>query len=499
MDIQVVEVKDSPASTTQKSSNFGVGIEMLMNDKKLNEGNKSDNEGNSIKIEEITNLENELNSLTDNLEDNNAPTKLNIFSDPLPSSSGPIKLSTLSPKNTFKVRETETEPESVNVSFEPSLIDKKPGFTDKKHGFLDKMKNMIPGVKKESTWDGFKTYSDIPIDTNSEKLSETMSKEEKNKKKFEYLRKLEELERKGVNLSKKYSMESNLDEMIGEYETHVEERERKNSVKFQGKLLMAAITGLEFLNNKFDPFDLKLDGWAENVNEGIDDYDEIFAELHTKYQSKAKMAPELKLLFQLGGSAVMLHMTNTMFKSSLPGMDDIMRQNPELMQQFTRAAVDSMSEKRPGLSSFMGGMMDEEEPPTTSRSTKSFQKMTQERNEVIPPSTTSNMNANRNEFRKFDDAEDLTDTFGDLSSPLKKRPEMKGPGNINDILSGLKMKSGVTSSTVAVEKNNNDIDETGSTISLDDFKSIQQMSSSNRPLKSKRRVKSDKNTVSLNI
>ena len=50
------------------------------------------------------------------------------------------------------------------------------------------------------------------------------------------------------------------------------------------------------------------------------------------------MAPELKLLFMLG-SAAMLHMTNTMFKSSMPGMDDIMRQNPELMQQFQNAAI----------------------------------------------------------------------------------------------------------------------------------------------------------------
>ena len=113
-------------------------------------------------------------------------------------------------------------------------------------------------------------------------------------------------------------MDSNLSEMQGEYESLKSEAERKNSVKFQGKMLMAAITGLEFLNNKFDPFDLRLDGWSENVNENIDDYDEIFAELHEKYKSKATMAPELKLLFQLGGSACMLHMTNSMFKNSIP-------------------------------------------------------------------------------------------------------------------------------------------------------------------------------------
>ena len=122
-------------------------------------------------------------------------------------------------------------------------------------------------------------------------------------------------------------------------------------------MLMACINGIEFLNGKFDPFDIKLDGWGEQVNENITDYDEIFSELHDKYKTKAKMAPELKLLFQLGGSAMMVHMTNSMFKSSMPGMDDIMRQNPELMQQFTQAAANSMGNSNPGLSGFMNNVM----------------------------------------------------------------------------------------------------------------------------------------------
>ena len=36
-------------------------------------------------------------------------------------------------------------------------------------------------------------------------------------------------------------------------------------------MLMACITGIEFLNNKFDPFDIKLDGWSEQIHENIDD------------------------------------------------------------------------------------------------------------------------------------------------------------------------------------------------------------------------------------
>ena len=75
------------------------------------------------------------------------------------------------------------------------------------------------------------------------------------------------------------------------------------------------------------------------------------------------MAPELKLLLQLGGSAMMVHMTNTMFKSAMPGMDDIMRQNPELMQQFTQAAVNTMSDNSPGFGGFMNEMMNDGRGP----------------------------------------------------------------------------------------------------------------------------------------
>jgi hypothetical protein len=184
-----------------------------------------------------------------------------------------------------------------------------------------------------------------------------MTKEELLREKFKFLRKLEALEAKGVNLTKKYTMESPLAEMQGEYEMIMEEKTKQNSIKFQGNMLMACINGIEFLNNRFDPFDVKLDGWGEQINENNTDYDDIFGELYEKYKSKATIAPELKLLFNLGGSAMMVHMSNTMFKSAMPGMDDILRQNPDLMRQFQSAAVNSMAGSNPGFSGFMSNMM----------------------------------------------------------------------------------------------------------------------------------------------
>lgn len=197
-----------------------------------------------------------------------------------------------------------------------------------------------------------------------------MTFQEIQEEKFKLLCLLERLEKRGIKTHKKFSMSSNYDEMKHEYERLVSQREMDQSVKFQRKMLIAFVTAVEFLNSKFDPFDAKLDGWSESVHEGINDYDDIFEELHEKYKSKSKMAPEIRLLLTLGGSAFMFHLTNTMFKSSLPGMDDVMRQNPDLMKQFASAAANTMENNNrqqaaatgspspfAGLGNLMGGLM----------------------------------------------------------------------------------------------------------------------------------------------
>jgi len=185
-----------------------------------------------------------------------------------------------------------------------------------------------------------------------------MSPTEIKNEKIDYIYKFKKLGEQGIRTTMNYNMNSPLDEMRNEYLKLKKQREIDNSVKFQRKMLMAGVTGLEFLNNKFDPFSIKLDGWSESVNENIFDYDEIFEELYAKYGGGgADIAPEIRLIFALGGSAFMFHLQNTMFKSSLPGMDDILKQNPELMKQFASAAVGSMgSNSPPGMAGMMRGM-----------------------------------------------------------------------------------------------------------------------------------------------
>ena len=174
--------------------------------------------------------------------------------------------------------------------------------------------------------------------------------------KYELLYKIDSLKKRGIKIPGNVSVESNIEEIKYVYNRVVKDRERLNGVKFARKMLMACCTGIEFLNNRFDPFDIKLDGWSESVHENVGDYDEVFEELYEKYKTKTKMAPELKLLFMLGGSAFMFHLTNSMFKNSMPGMQNILKENPELMRQFQSAAVNSMNNNQQQSRGMGGGM-----------------------------------------------------------------------------------------------------------------------------------------------
>jgi len=63
--------------------------------------------------------------------------------------------------------------------------------------------------------------------------------------------------------------------------------------------------------------------------------------LYVKYRGKAKMAPELKLMMMLGGSATMFHLTHSMFKSAMPQMNDVIKQNPDLIKNMMSAVANT--------------------------------------------------------------------------------------------------------------------------------------------------------------
>ncbi len=182
-----------------------------------------------------------------------------------------------------------------------------------------------------------------------------MSDEDIINEKKEILYQFERLEKKGVNLPKKFTLASSLEDMRIELERLKRDRELDNSIKFQRRMLMTAVSGIEFAADKFPALGANLSGWSSSVNDELDEYDDVFVELHDKYKGKAKISPELRLVGGLAGSAFMYHMTNK-FSNSIPGLDAVLKAHPELASKLAEATRSTMNQQQQTAGNFFSSL-----------------------------------------------------------------------------------------------------------------------------------------------
>ena len=254
-----------------------------------------------------------------------------------------------------------------------------------------------------------------------------LSPEEERKKKSELLNKLNRLEAKNFTLTKRFTMDNSLDEIQQEYDRLVDAKNLEASLRFQRQCMMGVVTGAEFLNSKFNPFDWELDGWSESVHENIEDFDEIFEELYDKYRGRGNMPPEAKLMMSLVGSGFMFHMSNSFFKSKMSNMDpsDIFRNNPQLAKQFAQAAAQQAG---PGFGNFMGAAMG---------MPQGMPQMAQMMPQMMPQQMPAGMGAgifNQASNGMGAPPMQTPQNMAAFSGPPPNRREMKGPSGVDDIL-----------------------------------------------------------------
>jgi hypothetical protein len=286
------------------------------------------------------------------------------------------------------------------------------------------------------------------------RTSEYLSPEQEFAKKSEALTMLERMDRKGIT-GNKMTMANTLDEIQAEVERRKDSKALEASLRFQRSMLTTVTNGMEFLNSRFDPLGVKLDGWSEQVNENIEDYDEIFEELYDKYKDKSKVAPEVRLIMSLGLSAAMCHVTNTMFKSRMPGMDDILRNNPDLARQFAQAAASQAV--GPGFANFVGlggsgGAQASRRPSMTPPPMGGgmggmFGSMPSPTNMAPPPPTA------RREMRGPHGVEDILRTLNQAGESIPDRsvPQPASPHAV-DLEDTHSIRSGFTSATASGRK-----------------------------------------------
>ena len=474
-----------PEPSSKPSVNFGPGIELLMNDKNIS-GSHSTN----VEMDDLDQLEKELNEAS-GVSDGVKEMNMEGSSTKEESSGGLGNLFNFGSKGateTIKLDSLNEEPNNSNLGAAT-----------------------MESVGNTKTWDGFSKVNDLP----KASAGPRMTDREKRRKKRAMLKKLDDWYEKGhVKHNSNFTMESDFDEVEDEYETIMEEKRKKDSVKLQGWWFSTIVSSLEYANAVFDPFGLNLDGWGEQINEDIESYDEIFAELHEKYKG-GKMAPELSLLLRLGFSGAVLNITNKALSTATPGFNDVIKQSPELMKMFSDATVQSMSNQNPAMD-FVSEMLNPDNKPNTSFGPPPPAMETKNAGGPQRPGMQFTETPNNRPdiamgrgamFREK--GVDISQQQENLQSQQRTRvqppprqpsnnnsqgprPEMKGPQNVDldNILSGLKTQ----------EINiHNEIKESGGGESMVSVSSLREAQANVLPKKTKRKQKSDKNTISLDI
>ena len=467
------EIDDLPSmEPSRNGSNLGTGIELLMNDKKVTSSV-------DLNLGELDNLENELNQISGR----NTPQHEN---------NGDSKSLSGIASNLFGFGNS-SQPVAYVSREEPS---------DSNLGHATR-----ESVGTAKTWDGFSKMSEMPLNDEIN-VNTTMNDREKRRKKRAMIKKLEDWYDKGlIKHNSHFTLDSDFDEIEDEYETALEDKRKKDSVKLQGWWFMTFINSIEYANTAFNPFDLNLDGWGEQISEDIDSYEEIFTELHDKYKG-GKLAPEISLLLRIGFSGAVLNFSNKALSSATPAFNDVIKQSPELMKMFTNATVSSMSQQSPGFAMASNFMQEAENkprgpPPPAPVETQNMPPQPRPgmnySNEA--PSNRPDINASRGAmFREqgvdMNSQQNINEPPRSMRPPVQ-RQEMKGPqsSDIDNILSGLKTRNvnihEPSQSTLPGVSNDED-----SVISISSLKDMQ---NTNMPKRSRKKNTSNKNTISLDI
>lgn len=127
------------------------------------------------------------------------------------------------------------------------------------------------------------------------------------------------LQQQGVKTELKLDISSDMHIIKGEVMRMQTELNSQKMIKFFRKGLIAFVSGMEFLNNRYDPFGLHLNGFSEHCMTSLGDYDGVFMRLYDKYKDRTQaLAPEVELLMLLLGSMMMFHLTQQFVQQSVP-------------------------------------------------------------------------------------------------------------------------------------------------------------------------------------
>jgi hypothetical protein len=214
-----------------------------------------------------------------------------------------------------------------------------------------------------------------------------MSEEHVMKEKYEMLRKFERLQKMGVPMRKRFTLDSPLDEMKMELEFMRREKQMDQTIKQFCDWYITGMSAMEWGSKNvavMKAFGLNLDGLSESAQMNVVDMEEDFEELYDLYGDKMKMHPLVRIPIRTCMMVYMVHLTNQMArKAPIPNIDEVLRTNPDIARQLATAAMQQQTREMrsvpsyvppppvpsanpmAGLASYLGSMMPPPPPQAT--------------------------------------------------------------------------------------------------------------------------------------
>jgi len=266
--------------------------------------------------EKVINLKSESSSDLDNIVNSSSSSK-----------------SSSSSSSSKKSKSSSSKPKIDNLNFTASPVFKPP--PESRSSYESRPSTNIPFIEP----------TNVPI--------KNLSPQEVRMKKIELLRRLSEIKSKGYNMTKEYDFNSSIEEMEYEYALLKSFADKRNGIKLYKSFLLNTVSLVEFANEKYDPFDFKLEGWSEHMSVEVDSWDDVLEELYEKYKTSGGNWPaELKLALLIVGSGAGYHFTKSQFSGLPSGMGagsllgKIMSDNKKPSQFMTPQEINLENQKK---------------------------------------------------------------------------------------------------------------------------------------------------------
>jgi hypothetical protein len=221
-----------------------------------------------------------------------------------------------------------------------------PAFSDDNVAEAPSAPRLFPSlneVGQMETSDGFQNMNADSFIQATSASSRRMSDEHLMKEKYEYMRKFERLQRAGVPMRKRFTLDSPLEEMRMELEFMRREKQMDQTIKQFCDWYITGMSAMEWGSKNMSvmkAFGLQLDGLSESAQMNVVDMEEDFEELYELYGDKMKMHPLVRIPIRTCMMVYMVHLTNQMArKAPIPNIDEVLRTNPDIARQLATAAM----------------------------------------------------------------------------------------------------------------------------------------------------------------